>query len=112
MLSVDHFIIVVVTTSITVSEIINAENGERIINLSQFMAANDLEVMDSTESDLKSQSSPKLMIDSDYAMSTQEPGPSLSSSLLSMMTNRQPSSTLALLNQSLVDHEKTVLAIS
>ena len=53
-------------------EIINAESGERIIKLSQFMVANNLNVMDTTEADPQSQLSQHLVIDSDYFMSNPE----------------------------------------
>ena len=53
-------------------EIINADSGEKIINLSQFMVAHNLDMMDTTESYQQSQLSQQLVIDGDYFMPNQQ----------------------------------------
>ena len=97
-------------------EIINAENGERIINLSQFMKFNELNEIqpNTTEPDPRSQLSPKLVIDSDCVMSTQEVETNqiCQSSQPVGIDLRVSQQLLAQLNQSLIDHENTVFATS
>ena len=51
-------------------KIINAENGERIVNLSQFMAINQLHEAENTEEDPVSQLSLRLLKDSCYLTNT------------------------------------------
>ena len=95
-------------------EIINAESGERIINLSQFMVTHNLDVMDPIELDHQSQLSQQLVIDSNYLVSISEDPTDNQESQSSQfeIDNRPPSQTLSQLNQSLIDHEETVLATS
>ena len=86
-------------------EIINAESGERIASLSQFIAANNLGEPAVIESDSKSQLSPQLRIDNEYAVLTQEDFNDTSQQPgQDEVYNAQLSLTLAQLNKSLVDH--------
>ena len=71
-------------------------------------------MMDTTEVDQQSQLSQQLVVESVYFIPNQLTTMSDQSSQLSQfdIDNRPPSQTLTQLNQSLIDHEETVLAIS
>ena len=90
----------------------NAENEERIVNLSQFMVINELQETNHTEEEPVSQLSQMLIIiESRYSTSTQEniaqtPGPQLTNSMMDEVRANQASS----MSQQLLAHEKDVLA--
>ena len=95
-------------------EIINAESGARIINLSQFMVSHNLDVISPIELDHQSQQSQHLVINEDYLLQvagnvTDHLGNQVNQYEID---NQPPSQTLTQLNQSLVDHEETVIATS
>ena len=91
-------------------QIINVENGEVIISLSQFVANESAEPpVNNINSTLSSQASPRpLHIDSDYISSTQESKAQQDFAVDDVMV-RPP---LGVLNQSLLGHEEIVIAES
>ena len=93
-------------------DIINAESGESIVNLSQFIAANNLSESTVIQSDPRSQLSPQILMDGEYAVLTQtdfpEFGPRPSQG---EVYNAQLSLTLAQLNESLVSQEESIVLI-
>ena len=95
-------------------EIINADSGESITNLSQFMVANNLDMVDTIETDQQSQLGQQIVEGGGYCIPDPLTAISDQSSQLSQfdIDNRLPSQTLTQLNQSLIDHEETVIATS
>ena len=95
-------------------EIINADSGERIANLSQFLAANNLPEPARSDSDPRSPLSPQLLINNDYEVLAHGhfADPSQSSSQ-DNISNQPPgqTQTLAQLNQSFVDRDETAILV-
>ena len=111
-------------------EIINADSGESILSLSQFMVDNELNEKSTVASNPSFPPSPQLIVDSEYSTPTQ--GQNLNQHLLIGseylviipeipssqqinqfgIDNRPPSQTLTQLNQSLIDHDETLVATS
>ena len=95
-----------------VLKLCDGESGERIANLSQFLAANNLNEPARSDSDPRSPLSPTLLINNEYVALTNEnfADTSLPPSQ-DITSNPSPSQTLAQLNQSLIDHDEMVILV-
>ena len=95
-------------------EIINADSGERIANLSQFLAANNLPEPARSDSDPRSPLSPQILINNDYEVISHghftDPSQPSSQDNIGNLPPGQ-TQTLAQLNQSLVDHDETAILV-
>ena len=90
-------------------EIINADSGERIANLSQFLAANNLPEPARSDSDSTGSSSPQLLLNNDYEVLADPSQPSNQDNIINLPPGQ--TQTLAQLNQSLVDHDETTILV-
>ena len=90
-------------------EIVNANNGERIANLSQFLAANNLPEPARSESDPRSPLSPLLLFNSDEEVPV-DPNQQSDQENTSHQRPGQDQ-TLAQLNHSLVDLDETAVLV-